>query len=141
MAIITQELYKELGFDSDIVDFEKLSRAAEIVIFETCNVKPDSTIEQMREYKEAICYEIELLCEQGGTDAINGFSEYAQGLKSESLGSYSVSGGGGNASSDGVKVIETIAGIPVSSISIMLLRKIGLMNRWAYMNASDLHAE
>lgn len=141
MPIVTKELYAEYGFNSNIKDFEKLSRLSEIIVEDTCVVKPDDVIKNTKEYKEAVCNEIEFLNEQGGADAVLGFSEYSQGLKSESLGSYSISAPASADSLSKAGGVETVNGIPISSISIMLLRKLGLMTRCAFVKASDLYAE
>ena len=112
-------------------DFAKLEDIASDVIYEVCRVKPDEDDVLDAAFKKAVAYEVEFLQEQGGVDAILGFSDVQLGAGSEHLGDYSVSSGGSSSGSSGSSII-VVDGIPVSSMSIMLLRRMGLMSRWAF---------
>ena len=129
MATLDINYYNSV-FNGNPIDqnaFVRLKMIAEDLVYDVCNKKP--TEEQMLEeaYLKAICYEIEMLNEQGGVDAILGFSENANGIASESLGGYSVSNG--NVSGGSILVKD---GIPVSSLAISQLRRLGLISRWMY---------
>lgn len=80
--------------------------------------------------KKAVAYEVETLDSQGGVDAIVGLS--AQSINSEALGDYHVSGGSTAQNAVNVGQIPSMDGIPISPLVVTLLRKAGLMNRWAY---------
>ena len=108
-------------------DFDRLADIASDVIYDICRVKPTEADLQNEHFKKAVIYEVELLEAQGGVDAILGFSEASQAGSSESLGDYSVSSNPG-----AQQVITTKDGIPVSSLAIAQLRRMGLMSRWAY---------
>ena len=130
MSYITKDFYN-LSFCGTAVpseDFERLADIASDLIYEACIIKP--TDEQLADstFQKAVCYQLEMLYLQGGVEAIVGFSESSQASGSESLGDYSV-GGAGNGT--GAKM-STIGGIPISSLAIGQLRKLGLMSRWAY---------
>lgn len=79
--------------------------------------------------KKAVAYEVECLSAQGGIDAITGFS--ASASSSESLGQYSISKGS-------IPGIPMVNGLPVSVMTIEMLRKAGLMKRWAYAGCYDV---
>ena len=112
-------------------EFDRLADIASEVIYGVCRVKPDDDDVLDATFKKAVAYEVEFLQEQGGIDAILGFSDVQLSAGGEHLGDYSVSAGGNSAGSSGYSVI-VVDGIPVSSMSIMLLRRMGLMSRWAY---------
>lgn len=108
-------------------EFDRLARIAKDVIYDVCNRKPTSTEQETDEYRTAVCYQIEMIHQQGGVDAVNGFAESLTGITSESLGGYSVSGAANAKDS-----VLAKNGVPVSSIAISQLRKLGLMSRWLY---------
>lgn len=132
MGYIDKEYYDDIfcGTPVDDSEFNRLADIASDVIYGVCNVKPVQADTESDDFKKAVAYEVEMLYKQGGIDAVAGFAE-ASSNGSESLGDYSCSG---------VTVVQgsvkTFEGIPVSSMAIMLLRKIGLMCRWAYAKRS-----
>lgn len=82
--------------------------------------------------KKATAYEVEVLAAQGGVDAVTG---YATGLVgSETLGNHSVSVSGGS-NATGIVSIPSMAGIPISRLTVQKLKAAGLMCRWAYAEA------
>lgn len=108
-------------------EFARLADIASDVIYDICRVKPLPEDLERDAFKKAVAYEVEFIAEQGGIDAILGFSNAVLEGGSESLGDYSVSAGSG-----AQKVITTAEGIPISPMSITLLRRLGLMSKWAY---------
>lgn len=111
------------GSDMTQIDFVPLARAATDLIDGIVTVPiPDKITDEIR---RAAAYQIELLHQQGGVDAITGFA--VNGGVSESLGGYSVGGGGASATQQHA---PTVGGIPVSPVTIMLLRKAGHLQRW-----------
>lgn len=112
-------------------EFRRIEMTAGDVIYDVCSKKPTAEQMQTEEYQKAVCYEIEMLYQQGGIDAVVGFSEGLNGITSESLGGYSVSGGANGKESMIVK-----DGIPVSSLAVSQLRRLGLMSRWLYSGVS-----
>ena len=138
MAYITKEYYDGTfhGIDIPESEFGRLADIASDVTYDTCNLKPNDDDLVDDTFKRAVAYEVEFLYEQGGLDAIHGFSEAATASAGERLGDYSASGN--NAARRGVKFIN---GIPVSPMAIMLLRRMGLMCRWAYAERGDDNGE
>lgn len=128
MAYIDCVFYKEFGGKPiPAADFTRIAEIASDVIYGICRIKPDSEIEASPQFRQAVAYEVEMLYEQGGIDAIIGMSESSMSGGSESLGDYSISGGGAAQSA-----LPTYNGIPVSSLALCKLRELGLMSRWAY---------
>lgn len=116
-------------------DFFALANSASDIIDSIVTVEIDEETAQSEEVKKATVYQIEMLYLNGGVSALVGQAD-CNFVGSESLGGYSVSGS--NASSS--KVV-TKDGIPVSSLTISLLKKAGLMSRWAYAGRRDDNAE
>lgn len=108
-------------------EFDRLAEAASEAIYAACRMKPDENMVTTEDFKKAVCYEVELLYEQGGLDAITGLSVAAGGSDSESLGDYSVT------ASKSRRGVATLAGgISVSPVALQILKRLGLMSRWAY---------
>ena len=133
MAYITKQYYDETFVGTTIpqTEFNRLADIASDVIYDTCNVKPTDDDLTDATFMKAVAYQTEFLYEQGGLDAVLGFSEAAMESAGEHLGDYSASGN--SAARRGVKFIN---GVPVSPMAIMLLRRMGLMCRWAYAERS-----
>ena len=72
--------------------------------------------------KRAAAYEAEMLYIQGGLEALGGLAMSGGGV-SERVGDYSVSGTGKSGS------LKSMGGIPVSPLSVALLRQDGLTRR------------
>lgn len=134
MVYIDSEFYTETfkGRDIPASDFDRLAEAASEAIYAVCRVKPDDEMILTEDFKKAVCYETELLYEQGGIDAITGLSVSAAAGGSESLGDYSVAAG---SSQKGVATLS--GGIPVSPVALQILKRLGLMSRWAYSGFFD----
>ena len=129
MAYIDRVYYEDkfLGKPIPLDEFPRIADIASDVIYDVCTVKPTEEDLIDETFKKAVAYQVELLYEQGGIDAILGFSEYSQSGGSESLGDYSKSSG-----TSSQEAVMTSGGIPVSTMSVNLLRRLGLMTRWAY---------
>lgn len=82
--------------------------------------------EQFALIQKATAYQAEMLYEQGGVDSIVGYAGSIS-FSSESLGGYSISNGNGTQTQ-----IKTKDGLPISALVLALLKKAGLMKRWAY---------
>ena len=72
----------------------------------------------------AIVYQVEMLVCQGGRDALGGRGT-SSGI-TEVLGDYSIGYRVGNGEMNRVK---TVGGVPISGVSLAILRKKGLMSR------------
>lgn len=134
MIYIDSAFYNDVfkGRDIPAPDFDRLAEAASEAVYAVCRVKPGDDTVILEDFKKAVCYETELLYEQGGLDAIMGLSMTSAAGGSESLGDYSVSAG---SSQKGVATL--IGGIPVSPLALQLLKRLGLMSRWAYSGFCD----
>lgn len=130
MAYIDKAFYTSIIKDTSILDveFNRLAEIASDVITSIATVEIDKNAANSDDVKKATAYEVEMLYHQGGIDAVLGFAESAT-MGSESLGGYSISNTGNNGSQ---VIFRTKDGIPVSSLAIAMLKKAGLMCRWAY---------
>lgn len=129
MAYIDKAFYDDTFHGTEIPtsEFDRLAEIASDVVYDVCILKPDAEDLIDAAFKKAVAYQVELLYLQGGVDAIVGLSEAALTGGSESLGDYSTSSGTTHQAA-----VLTCNGIPVSSVTLMLLRRLGLMARWAY---------
>ena len=133
MAYIDKAFYDHVFYNDmqqiteiPVVEFFRLADIASEMIYDICVIKPNEDDEANDTFKKAVAYQVEMLHKQGGIDAIVGFSEAAQAGGSESLGDYSISTGSAH------EAVITRNGIPISTMSLMLLKRLGLMSRWAY---------
>ena len=128
MAYITKEQYKTILGSCDIPDteFTRLASIASDLIDSIVTVEIDTAADYMDKVQKATAYEVEMLYEQGGIDAVTGMAS-GSAISSEHLGSYSVSVNASVASKTATK-----GGIPISELTISLLKKAGLIVRWAY---------
>ena len=135
MAYIDYTYYTDLfgGTEIEETEFKRLAEIASDVIDSVVLVP--FTFEDLEEstaklVKKAVAYEVETLFSQGGVDATVGLS--SQSINSEQLGDYHVSGGSTAASSVNVGQTPAFNGIPLSPLAFSLLRRAGLMQRWAF---------
>lgn len=128
-AYIDSDYYTQVfkGRDIPASDFDRLASAASELIYSACRIKPKDETTALADFKTAVAYQTEMLYEQGGIDALVGFSAASAVGGSESLGEYSVSAG--NAQS-GVATAQ--GGVPLSPMALAILKRLGLMSRWAY---------
>ncbi len=129
MAYIDKTFYDTVlkGTPIPESEFDRLAEIASDVVYDVCTLKPEAEDLVGETFKKAVAYQVEMLYLQGGVDAIVGCSEAAMAGGSESLGDYSTSSG-----TTGHAAVMTCNGIPVSSMAVSLLRRLGLMTRWAY---------
>ena len=129
MAYIDKTFYDDAFHGVAIPDdeFDRLADIASDVVYGICIIKPEADDLVGETFKKAVAYQTELLYKQGGVDAIVGFSEASSSGGSESLGDYSISEGSARQ-----EAVRTYNGIPVSTMTLLLLRQAGLMRRWAY---------
>lgn len=130
MAYIDRTYYEDTFKGNTIPEseFDRIADIASETVYAICYVKPKGNTLLKNQFKNAVCYETELIYEQGGVDAILGMSDASQAGGSESLANYSTSG----ASAQQGSSLKMYGGIPISPMSEMLLRNLGLMSRWAY---------
>jgi len=95
MAYIDKTYYDDTFHGTEIpeTEFTRLADIASDVVYDVCILKPKAEDLTDASFKKAVAYQVELLYQQGGIDAIVGFSEASQIGGSESLGDYSVSAG------------------------------------------------
>lgn len=129
MAYIDYSYYTETFGGTEIPEseFPRLAQAASDVIDDV--VYP-TLIETVTEnVMRATAYELEILYAQGGAAAFTGFSASQVGY--ESLGDYSLTAGASSSETGSSNNTLTLHGIPISELAIGLLRRDGLLNRWA----------
>lgn len=128
MAYIDYEYFKTefAGCDIPNPEFLRLVSIASDVIDSIVSIDIDENADYMNSVKKATAYEVEMIYAQGGADAITGMAS-CNAVSSESLGSYSIS-----MSNNSNNSVKSKGGIPISELSISLLKKAGLMSRWAY---------
>lgn len=105
-------------------EFTYLANAASRIVDLLVTVPITTVTEPIR---LATAYEADLLFAQGGLDAISGLAAVTSGID-ERLGDYSI--GTPYVSND--KRCYSIGGIPVSGLTLMLLKKDGRMPRCVY---------
>ena len=129
MAYIDKAYYDDefSGAQIPAYEFDRLADIASDVVYGICTIKPDHDVLIGETFKKAVAYQTEMLFKQGGVDAIVGFSVSSSSGGSESLGDYSISEG-----TTQREAVRTYNGIPVSPMTLLLLRQLGLMARWAY---------
>lgn len=120
------------GTPIDEIEFNRLAVIASDLIDST--VHSPFTIDSLGEeeaecVRKATAYQVETLFLHGGVDAAVGMGALA--AQSESLGDYSITNRSGLATNSHTS-IPTHNGIPVSPFVDGLLRRAGLMTRWAY---------
>ncbi len=126
MNYISYEYYIS-GFGGSIVpeeDFEYLSSAAKTII-DLLVSKPITDVTD--DIRRAAAYQVELLYVQGGFDALGGLAYVTSGVD-EKLGDYSI----GTPYVSNEKRCYSVGGIPVSGLTVFILKKCGLMSRCVY---------
>ncbi|MBQ7125115.1 MAG: hypothetical protein IJO00_01995, partial [Clostridia bacterium] len=82
--------------------------------------------------KRATAYEAELLFAQGGIDAISGLASVTSGID-EKLGDYFI----GTPYVSNEKRCYSIGGVPVSGLTLFILKKGGYMSRCIYTEVKN----
>ena len=130
MAYINYQYYSETfhGTAIDESEFIRLESIASDIIDSVCS-KPTNESSDAELVKKAVAYQVEHLYFQGGLDAVTGNAVSAQ-VASESLDEYSVSSHHSEVSRGEA---YSLNGSPVSTLSIELLKRAGLIGRrWIY---------
>ena len=125
-SYINYEYYVS-GFGGSLIpesEFDALASAAtdiiDILVSQPISAVTDSI-------RRAAAYEAETLFSQGGSDALSGLAAVTSGID-EKLGDYSI----GTPYVSNEKRCYSIGGIPVSGMTLAILRKCGYMSRCVY---------
>jgi hypothetical protein len=126
MKYITYDYYvsRFLGTTVPEEEFDYLATAASTVV-DALVTRPIEDITDV--IRRAVAYETETLYIQGGADAIAGFASITSGID-ERIGDYTV----GTPYVSNEKRIYSVGGVPVSGLTLALLKGAGLMCRCVY---------
>ena len=133
MAYIDYEYYSG-EFNGTVIpenEFNHIAEAASLIIDDISVLSVpivDGTVSE--NVKKAVAFQAEMIYMQGGILAYTGGSIY-ETASHETLADYSVIKVGGNDMINGTAT-QMQNGVPISPLVEPLLRKDGLMNRWAY---------
>lgn len=105
-------------------EFDALCRAASTIV-DLLVSKPICTVSKI--IKDAVAYQVDTLYIQGGVDALSGFASIASGID-EKVGDFSL----GTPYVSNEKRIYSMGGVPISGMTLSLLRKANLMGRCIY---------
>lgn len=126
MKYISYDYYVST-FEGSIIpleEFSYLAAAASTVV----DLLVSSPIKNVTDkIRLAVAYEAETLYSQGGSDALSGLAAVTSGID-EKLGDYSI----GTPYVSNEKRCYSIGGVPVSGMTIALLKSAGLMSRCVY---------
>ena len=106
-------------------EFDYLASAASLILDLLVMTPIEAVSDPIR---RAAAYEAEILFAQGGIDALGGLASVTSGID-EKLGDYSI----GTPYVSNEKRCYSIGGIPVSGITLAILKKEGYMNRCIYL--------
>lgn len=123
MSYLSYETYVA-GFHGSAVpeeEFDYLANAASAII-DLLVSRP--IVEVNDRIRLATAFQVELLFAQGGTDALAGLAAVTSGID-EKLGDYSI----GTPYVANERRCYSIGGIPVSGLTVSILRREGLMSR------------
>lgn len=123
MSYIDHAYYKNTfkGKDIPVGEFDRLADIASDLMDSIVQRPIDSVMAESAEVKKATAYQVEMLNEHNGVDAVVGTSEIGGSI---SVGGYTVT-------SPSVSKLLSKDGIAISSLALNQLRKAGLMCRWA----------
>ena len=129
MGYVTKEYFDKTFHGTSMSDaqFERMAMIASDVI-DAVILQPITTLTDAEQLAKAASYQIEYLLAQGGIDAINGAAAN-QFAVTEKLDDYTITEG---LSDSAEKNKLSINGIPLSPLTISILKKLGLMHRWVY---------
>ena len=138
MAYVTLEYYKGtfLGNPIEEADFNRLAMIASDVIdaLVTRPINDDTDKDQLA---KATAYQVEYIAAQGGIAAVTGAAEN-QKIVTEKLDDYSIAE---ERTEESKQRLPTINGIPVSPLTLSILRKMGLMSRWYFAGMRCPHGQ
>ena len=129
MTYVTKEYYVNTFKGKTISEdeFERLAARASDVIDALVTVPIDDTVDTDLLAK-ATAYQLEYIKAQGGIEAVTGYAD-SQMAVSEKLDEYSIQE---ERTDKAVQNQPSIGGIPISPLTISILRRMGLMSRWAF---------
>lgn len=133
MAYVTYEEYAMsggFGYSGELIDESNFCYLAGISsdVIDALVTRPITDDVDRSQLVKATIYQVEYLAAQGGAAAISGAAE-SQQIMSERLDDYSVTV---EQSAEARRSMPTVNGIPVSPLTLSILRKLGLMSRWYY---------
>ena len=126
MKYISYDYYIS-GFGGSAIpddEFDYVASAASTVV-DLLVSSPISVITE--KIRLAVAYEAETLYAQGGVDAVSGLAAVTSGID-EKLGDYSI----GTPYVSNQKRCFSIGGVPVSGMTVAILKKEGLMSRCVF---------
>lgn len=134
MAYVTKEFYNDTFHGTPVPDddFPRLAETASDVI-DSLVYRPITDQTDKTALAKATAYEIEYIWKQGGIEAVTGNAESSKVL-SESLDDYSVNE---SKTSSAQQAEVSLGNIPVSPLTLSILRTLGLMCRWAYAETAE----
>lgn len=130
MAYVSKEYYLNTFHGQTIPDaeFERLAQSASDVIDAVVCRPIDIKSDDPDMLSKAAAYQAELLYAQGGIDAMTGKAENQMAV-TERLDDYSIQ----EARTDAANQKQlSINGVPVSAMTLSILRRMGLTSRWVY---------
>lgn len=129
MAYLTRDYYENTFHGAAVPDgqFDRLALTASDVI-DALVSRPITDKVGKDALAKATAYQLEYIYKQGGIDAVTG-SAAGQHITTEKLDDYSISQ---QLTATAEQNQITINGIPVSPLTLSILRRLGLMSRWLY---------
>lgn len=134
MAYVTYDDYLNTFHGQPIEQdaFDRLAETASDVI-DAIVMRPITSDVDAAQLSKAAAYEVEYIHAQGGLQAVTGFAA-AQQQTTEKLDEYSITSG---QSESAARHQSAFGGIPVSPLTVQILRNLGLMCRWYYAGRGD----
>ncbi len=129
MAYVTSDYYVNT-FKGEVIpeaEFERLAARASDVIDALVTVPIDDTVDADTLAK-ATAFQLEYIKAQGGIEAVTGYAD-SQMAVTEKLDEYSIQE---ERADKALQNQPSIGGIPISPLAISILRRMGLMSRWAF---------
>lgn len=129
MAYLTIDYYLDT-FGGEVTDealFNRLTTAASDII-DAIVTKPITDEVDKDMLAKAVAYQVEYIEAQGGIAALTGFAD-SQRAVTEKLDDYSITEA--QTAEAGSNQLS-LNGIPISPMTVSILRRMGLMSRWVY---------
>ena len=129
MGYVGKEYYDNV-FGAEPIEEKEFERLAEIAsdLIDAIILQPITDETDKEQLAKAAAYQVEYIMAQGGVSAVTGNAE-SQKAVTEKLDDYSISEAQTDAASQNQ---ATFNGIPISPLTLSILRKLGLMSRWMY---------
>lgn len=129
MAYLTKDYYEDTFHGVSIPDseFDRLALTASDVI-DALVARPITDDVDKDTLAKATAYQLEYIYQQGGVKAVTG-SAAGQHVTTEKLDDYSITEQLTTAAEQNQLSMN---GIPISPLTLSILRRLGLMSRWLY---------